>query len=302
MKTRFYILLMLMSLTTWAQQEPQYTQYMYNMSVVNPAYVIDEPGLVALGSLYRTQWIGLSGAPTTANIFAHIPLNNEVEISINYLNDKIGSTVNITQNVFNLDAAYKMKLNETLKLSFGLKAGFTNLSFNYLNSDTPDPSLENTNKTVIDMGAGLFLFERNYYVGLSSPNLIPNKIVINTENDYKNTPHLFLIAGYVFDLNYSFKLKPSIVVKEVFGAPLSYDVSLNALYLNRFELGVSYRNQDAYAGLLGIQATPSLKLGYAYDYNTSDLGNFNTGSHEFVLLYKFDILGWQKNYSSPRFY
>lgn len=302
MKKIFYIVFILLSLTTQAQQEPHYTQYMYNMSVVNPAYVIDEPSLIELGSLYRSQWVGLSGAPKTANIFAHIPINNRVEFSVNYMNDRIGSSINITQNIFNVDAAYKMRINETLKLSFGLKGELDNLGFNFANSTSSDPSLEKINTTVFNMGAGIFIFDKKYYAGLSSPNLIPNTISIGEMYDYKSTPHFFFIAGYVFDLNYSFKLKPSVVVKEVAGAPLSYDFSLNTLYRNRFELGVSYRNQDAYSGLVGINATPSLRLGYSYDYNTSDLGDFNTGSHEFILLYSFDVLGIKKNYSSPRFY
>jgi len=302
MKKILYIVVAVCSLKLQAQQEPHYTQYMYNMSVINPAYVIDEPGIVELGSLYRSQWVGLSGAPKTANIFVHIPLNNQVEVSVNYHNDQIGSTYSITQNVFNIDAAYKMKLNETLKLAFGLKGGFNNLNFSYMNTDNPDPSVERSSTTAINFGAGIFLFDSAYYIGLSSPNLVPSKLAINEIDAYKNTPHLFLVAGYVFDLSYTFKIKPSMVLKEVFGAPLSYDASVNVLYLDRFEIGVSYRNQDAYAGLLGIQVTPSLKLGYSYDYNTSDLGEFNTGSHEFILLYRFDLLGLRKNYSSPRFY
>lgn len=303
MKQKLLIIFIACSLLTYAQQEPQYTQYMYNMSMVNPGYMINEPGIVQVGSLYRTQWVGIDGAPKTANVFAHIPINNRIELSVNYLNDNIGSNVNLSENVFNVDAAYKININNTLNLSFGLKAGFDHLNFSAIGSDVGgDSAFGNTNKTVLNIGAGVFLFDDNYYAGISAPNLIPSNLDINDDVVYNDQAHIFLIGGYVFDINDDFKLKPSTVLKFVGGSPLSFDVSVNVLYLNRFELGVSYRYQDAMSGLVGINVTPNLKLGYAYDFNTSQLNDFNDGSHEFILLYKFDILGLSKKYSSPRFY
>jgi type IX secretion system PorP/SprF family membrane protein len=273
------------------------------MSVVNPAYVIDESDVIEIGSLYRSQWIGLSGAPKTANLFAHIPISNSLEFSVNYMNDRIGSAINIHQNLVNIDAAYKMELSGTTKLSFGIKGELNNMNFDFSNSETIDPALEAVNKTIYNMGAGFFVYNQNYYVGLSSPNIISHNIVINNMYDYRKSPHFFLIGGYVFDIGYDFLLKPSFVIKEVQGAPLSFDLSLNTLYNDRFELGASYRSQDAYSGLLGVHATENIKIGYSYDYNTSDLGRFNTGSHEFILLYRFDaFLKIRKKYASPRFY
>ena len=119
---------------------------------------------------------------------------------------------------------------------------------------------------------------------------------------YNNNPHLFLIGGYVFNINSALKLKPSTVVKYVNGAPLSFDLSANVLFSDRFELGVSYRYKDAVSALAGFYVTPDFRIGYAYDFNTSELNDFNSGSHEIVLLYTFDILGLSKKYSSPRFY
>lgn len=303
MKQKLLIIFISCSLFAFSQQEPQYTQYMYNMSMVNPGYVINEPGIVQVGSLYRTQWVSVSGAPKTANIFAHIPVNNKIELTVNYLNDNIGSNVNLSENVFNIDAAYKISIKNNLNLSFGLKAGFDHLNFSAIGSNvSSDPAFGNTNKTVLNIGAGVFLFDDNYYAGISVPNLIPSNLNFNEDVFYKDKPHLFLIGGYVFDINNDFKLKPSTVLKFVGGAPLSFDVSTNVMYLNKFELGVSYRYQDAVSGLAGFQITPNLKLGYAYDFNTSELKSYNNGSHEFILLYKFDILGLSKKYSSPRFY
>lgn len=290
-------------LSAYAQQEPQYTQYMYNIGVVNPGYMINEPGIVQVGSLYRTQWVGIDGAPKTANVFANIPINNKIELGVNYINDNIGSNINLSENIFNINAAYKINLKNNLNLSFGLKAGFEHLNFSAIGSNViTDPLYGNTNKTVLNIGAGVFLFDNNYYAGISSPNLIPNNLSIDDNVVYNTKQHVFLIGGYVFDVGSDFKLKPSTVVKYVGGSPLSFDVSANVLYLNRFELGMSYRYQDAISGLLGINITPDLRIGYAYDFNTSKLKTFNNGSHEFILLYRFDVLGLSKKYSSPRFY
>jgi type IX secretion system PorP/SprF family membrane protein len=273
------------------------------MSVVNPGYVIDELGIIQVGSLYRTQWVGIDGAPKTANLFANIPLNEKIELSVNYVNDYIGDAINISENVLNMNAAYKIRLNKDLNISFGIKAGIGHLNFSALESNvSTDPLFQNANKTLLNMGAGIFVFKEHYYVGLSSPNLISSNLDINSDVLYQNKSHLFLIGGYVFDINSDFKLKPSTVVKYVGGAPLSFDLSANVLYLNRFELGASYRYQDAVSGLVGVNISPNLKVGYAYDFNISKLNNYNNGSHEFILLYKFDILGLSKKYSSPRFY
>ncbi len=302
MKLKIFIIAALCSLSTFAQQEPQYTQYMYNQSVINPAYMINEPGLIRVGSLYRSQWAGLDGAPKTANVFANIPLNEKLELGVNYVNDQIGNV--LTQNYFNLNAAYRINVAEETNLSFGVKLGVDNLSLDFSNQDLAgDNAFINGQTTSLDVGAGVFLFEDNYYVGLSTPNIIPYEIASGTQTVlYKKSPTLYFAGGYVHDLTEDWKLKPSSVVKMVSGAPISVDLSLNVLYSERFELGVSYRYDDAIAALAGFQVTPDLKLGYSYDFNTSELADFNNGSHEFVLIYTFDLLGLSKRYTSPRFY
>lgn len=303
MRIKIVVLFIMCSLSAYAQQEPQYTQYMYNMSMVNPGYMVNQPGIVQVGSLYRSQWVGLEGSPRTANVFANIPINNKIELSVNYLNDNIGGNVNLSENVFNIDTAYKIELNNNLNLSFGLKLGVDHLNFSAVGSNViSDPVYGNTNKTVFNIGAGVFLFKENYYVGLSVPNLMPSDLNIDNEVIYNDTAHVFLIGGYVINFNEDFKIKPSTVVKYANGAPLSFDISTNVLYQEKFELGVSYRYQDAIAALAGFNITPSLKIGYAYDFNTSKLNSFNNGSHEFILIYEFDVLGLSKKYSSPRFY
>ncbi|WP_346881068.1 type IX secretion system membrane protein PorP/SprF [uncultured Algibacter sp.] len=302
MRVKLFILFVIYNVTVYGQQEPQYTQYMYNMSIVNPGYVINEPSIVQVGSLYRSQWVGIEGAPKTANVFANVPLSNKIELSANYLNDNIGGKVNISENVFNINTSYILKLKKDLNISFGLKLGFDHLNFSAIGSNViSDPTFGNTNKTILNIGAGVFLFDKNYYAGISLPNLIPSDLSIDNEVAYTDASHVFLIGGYVFNIN-DFKIKPSTVIKYVGGAPLSFDVSANVLYNEKFELGVSYRYLDAISGLAGFNVTPNLKVGYAYDFNTSRLNDFNNGSHEFILLYRFDVLGLSKKYSSPRFY
>lgn len=306
MKIQLFILAALCSLSTFAQQEPQYTQYMYNQGVVNPAYMINEPGLIRVGSLYRSQWVGLDGAPTTANAFANIPLNERVELGVNYVNDQIGNV--LTTNQFNVNFAYRINVGEETNLSFGLKLGVDNQSLDFTGQNVGgDEAFQNGQTTALDVGAGVFLFKENYYLGLSSPSVLPYKIENNFDGDgssilFKKDPTAYFIAGYVYEVSDMLKIKPSGVAKWVSGAPLTYDLSLNAMYADQFELGVSYRHQDAIAALAGFNITNSLKLGYSYDFSVSDLNRFNNGSHEIVLLYTFDLLGLQKRYISPRFY
>ncbi|WP_339848477.1 type IX secretion system membrane protein PorP/SprF [uncultured Dokdonia sp.] len=306
MKFKIFILAAFCSLSTFAQQEPQYTQYMYNQGVVNPAYMINEPGLIRVGSLYRSQWVGLDGAPKTANVFANIPLNERVEIGVNYVNDQIGDV--LTTNNFNVNFAYRINVAENTNLSFGLKLGVDNQSLDFTDQNVGgDLAFQNGETTSLDVGVGAFLFKDNYYIGLSSPSVIPYKIENNFGNGdssilYKKDPTAYLMAGYVYDVSDVLKIKPSAVAKWISGAPLTYDLSLNALYDEKFELGVSYRHQDAIAALAGFNITNDLKIGYSYDFNVSDLNRFNNGSHEVVLLYTFDLLGLQKRYISPRFY
>ena len=290
-----------MPLLILAQQEAQYSQYLYNMSIVNPAYVTGEPSLINLGGLYRTQWVGIAGAPETANVFVHVPINDRIELTANYTHDEIGEVVN--NNYFNVDFAYITKLSESLSLSYGLKTGIENTQLNFSQSNVAgEPGFVNTSSTQLTIGAGAFLYTDNFYAGLSSPNLVPNQISVDDAVQSENKIHAYAIAGYVFEISDAVKLKPSTVIKSVVGAPLTFDISANALLIDRFEIGASYRYQDAIVGIAGINITSNLKIGYAYDYSLSDLQDFNSGSHEIILLYNFDLLSLSKKYTSPRFF
>jgi len=305
MKSRFIFSIAIV-FCSWgyAQQEPQYSQYLYNMSTVNPAYVTNQSGLISTGLLYRRQWTGIVGAPETANIFSNIPVSEKVELSVNYVNDRIGDAISINNNFLNIDFAYITNVSSRFKLSYGLKTGINSFKLDASNSDVADDPafIDNDSQLQLTIGAGLFLFSNNFYAGISSPNLLPNDVSVNGIGVSQAKTHLYGVSGFIFDVLDEVKLKPSLVIKQVLDAPLTFDVSLNSLLYDRFELGVSYRHEDAFIALAGFNITKNLKIGYSYDLSISELSGFNNGSHEVILLYNFDLLNFSNKYTSPRFF
>ncbi|WP_163409633.1 PorP/SprF family type IX secretion system membrane protein [Flavobacterium ajazii] len=291
-----------------AQQDPEYTHYMYNMSVVNPAYATGVPAMLNLGGLYRTQWVGAIGAPKTFTFFGHTSLSEKIEVGASLISDDIGDGAK-KENNFYADFAYILQLNGKNKLSLGLKAGFTSLQTNFNGFRFTDPATdlafaENINVTKPNIGAGAYYFTDKYYIGLSIPNLLSSKHIEERSgiNAFGSEEiHTFLTAGYVFQISDAFKLKPAFMSRFVSGAPISVDITANVLYNEKFELGAAYRINDAVSALMNINVTPSLRIGYAYDYTVSNLGQFNSGTHEIMLLFDLDLLG--KGYDkSPRFF
>lgn len=313
---KYLLVLLVVFLTSKlnAQQDPQFTHYMYNMSVINPAYATDNPDVINFGGLYRAQWVGIKGAPSTQTFFVHKPLSKRVEIGLSVVHDEIGDVVK-ENNIF-ADFAYVLPLNETLRLSFGLKAGVTlfDTNFNgFVTTDpVPDPAFQNNiSQTFPNLGAGMYLFGSNYYWGLSAPNLMTSRH-IETINGHPGSGvesvHFFMTGGYVFTFNGNdnFKLKPAFMAKGVEGAPLSLDVTANVLINNKFELGAGYRMGDSVSGLASFYVTPNLRIGYSYDYTLTNLDAFNSGSHEVFLLFDLDLNKLSSNGKgydkSPRFF
>lgn len=293
-----------------AQQDPQYTHYMYNMSAVNPAYATGTESILNLGTLYRTQWVGAVGAPKTLTFFGHMPVNKKVELGVSLISDDIGDGAKKENNFF-ADFAYVLEFNSKHKLSLGLKAGFTSFqtNFNGFKFESGDPSTdlafaENINMFKPNFGVGAYYFTDNYYVGLSLPNLLSSKHIEerNGINAFgSENPHAFFTGGYVFTLNPSFKLKPAFMSKFVKGAPATFDITANVLYNDKFEFGVAYRLDDSVSGLMNVAVAPNIRIGYAYDYTLSNLGQFNSGTHEIFLLFDLNLMG--KGYDkSPRFF
>ena len=293
-----------------AQQDPEYTHYMYNMSMVNPAYATGTPSMLNLGTIYRTQWVGAVGAPKTFNFFGHTSLSNKIEAGVSLISDDIGDGAK-KENNFYADFAYILELGGNNKLSLGLKAGLTSLQtnfngFQFQSGDvTTDLAFaENINVTKPNIGIGAYYFTDKFYVGLSAPNLLKSKHIEEKSgiNAYGSEEiHTFLTAGYVFQLSDMFKLKPAFMSRFVVGSPASVDITANVLYNERFELGAAYRVNDAVSVLMNVNVTKAIRVGYAYDYTTTNFGQFNSGTHEIMLLFDLDLLG--KGYDkSPRFF
>ena len=309
-KTILFVSFLFFIINASAQQDPQYTQYMYNMNVVNPAYATGMQSMLDVGVLYRTQWVGAIGAPKTMTLFGHMPVNKKIEMGFSLVSDDIGDGAKKEDNFF-ADFAYVLQLNNSHRLSLGLKAGFTSFktNFNGFVFESGDGSTdlafsENVNKVFPNVGIGAFYFTDKYYIGLSAPNLFSSKHIeersgINAFGSEKI--HAFFTGGYVFTLSDSFKLKPTFMTKFVKGAPVTLDISANVLYNDRFEFGAAYRVGDAVSALMNIKATPNIRVGYAYDYTISNLGQFNSGTHEIFILFNLDLLskGYDK---SPRFF
>lgn len=310
LKYLVFIGIFLLPMLVKAQQDPQFTQYMYNMNVINPAYATDNEGVINVGGLYRTQWVGAVGAPKTATVFAHAPIAKRVEMGLSFVNDAIGDVVH--ENNIYADFAYVIPVSERSKLSFGVKGGITlfDVSFNnfkYTDEQSDPAFANNVNKNFPNVGAGTFFFSDHYYLGFSVPNFLTTKH-IERQDGIQTTGveaiHYFFTGGYVFDLNPNLKFKPAFMAKGVSGAPLSMDLTANFLINNRFELGAGYRWDDSVSGLVNFYVTPSLRIGYSYDYTLSNLGKYNSGTHEIFLLFDLDMSrlsskGFDK---SPRFF
>ncbi|MFT5848460.1 type IX secretion system membrane protein PorP/SprF [Psychroserpens sp.] len=298
---KFYIVIVLLIATqVYGQQDPQYTQYMYNMNVINPAYAGSKENL-SFGLLYRTQWAGIDGAPQTATFFGHAPISEKVGLGLSVISDEVGPVKET--NVY-ADFSYTLNLGGEHKLAFGIKAGATFHDIGLAGIDLIDPNdpfFQNISTTTPNIGAGFFYYTDKYYFAASLPNILDSvHLDANGNKIGSEDSHYFVTGGYVFDVTANTKLKPSFLVKSAFGAPTSFDVNLNALFWNKFEVGGSYRLDDSFSGLINFAITPSLRIGYAYDSVTSDIKRFAPASHEFMLL--FDLNFPKKVSRSPRFF
>ena len=303
MKKLSIIAVLLLAFQMHGQQDPQYTQYMYNMNIINPAYAGSRENL-SFGLLYRTQWTGINGAPETGTFFGHAPIGNNLGLGLSVIADQIGPVKET--NVY-ADISYTLKLGGGHNLAFGVKAGatFHDINLSSSNVDVIDPSDPffgiGISETTPNFGAGLFYYTDKYYLSLSVPNLL-SSVHLDT-NGFKvgsETQHYFLTGGYVFDLSPNTELKPSFMVKSALDAPTSFDVNVNARFNKKFEIGVSYRLDDSFSGLINFALTESVRIGYAYDAVTSDIKAYAPASHEIMLL--FDLNFPKRVSRSPRYF
>lgn len=295
-----------------AQQDAQYTQYMYNTFTVNPGYA-GSRGQLSVAALYRSQWVGLEGAPKTFTLNVHSPIrNSKLGYGISVVNDNIGDGV-VQETYLDGVISYTLDVSQTAKLSFGLKVGgnLLNLDFSKLEKHTDEPISEDNieNKFSPNLGLGMYYHTDRFYLGLSAPNLFETEHFDNSDNDANSVRFLsqerinfYLITGYVFDIGGNLKFKPALLTKAVGGAPLQVDVSTSFLFNEKFSFGAAYRWDAALSGMVGFQLSDQLMLGLAYDRETTDLGGtqFNDGSFEVFL--RWELVKSFQRLVSPRFF
>jgi type IX secretion system PorP/SprF family membrane protein len=309
MKKIIIILMLSLGVQLAAQQDAQYTQYMYNTLSVNPAYA-GSRGVLSLSALYRSQWVGFDGAPTTQTLNIHSPIARRVGLGLSIVNDEIGNGTN-QDTYFDGSFSYTIPVSEEARLSFGIKAGghLLNLDFNRLQNFNPSPTtLQESNidnKFSPNFGAGVYYYTESFYAGVSIPNFLETEHFENSGSSSflaQERMNLYLISGFVTDLSYDWKFKPTVLFKVVDGAPLQADLSANFLYQEKLTLGAAYRWSAAWSALFGYQLNDQLMLGLAYDKEITELGNtaFNNGSFEVFL--RFEFLTRYRKVLTPRFF
>ena len=300
----FFLLSILFSAPAIAQQDAQYTQYMYNTVSVNPGYA-GSRGHISVAALHRSQWLGLDGAPQTQTFNLHTPVGYRgVGMGLSIVNDKIGPT---SETNFDVDFSYTVYTSTEGRLSFGLKGSVNLLDvrFSELNQFAPDQTLEQNidNRLSPNIGAGVYYHTNKFYAGLSVPRFLETSHFDESSlSTAKEQMNFYFITGYVWDLNPFLKFKPTLLTKVVQGAPLQLDISANFMLNDKFILGGAYRWDAAFSGMAGFQISNKFLIGVAYDRETTELGNaaFNDGSFEVIL--RYDFISTKGNVKSPRFF
>lgn len=301
-KTFGLLILLTLSLISRGQQDPMYTQYIFNMQTINPAYTgtWQTIGFLAIS---RLQWIGIEGHPATQTFSLQTPFKSEnVGIGMNVVHDKIGMENRI---LFNLDYSYRLSLSEKTSLRFGIKGGFTNYSnplpfYSLYDAGDPNFMTDVHNKFMPNVGVGAFLSSQRAYFGVSVPKLVESRFNVNASDNFTVTDfrQLYASGGLVFDLSTGIKFKPTFITKMVEEAPFQYDVSANFLFGEKFWLGAMYRSGDAVGVIAQWIFQNRFRIGYSADFTTTDVRKYHKGVHEIMVSYEVD---WHK-FISPRYF
>ena len=304
-KVLLVIAVMFCALELFAQQDPMYTQYMENLLTLNPAYA-GSKDMLSMMVVSRNQWVSMPGAPITRSFMMHSPIKGQqMGLGLSFLSDKVGP---VKQSGIYADYSYTLSFSNRRSLSLGLKAGVNFFEAGIADLATNDPNdpvfASDINRSFLpNFGVGAFYFTEKYYFGLSIPKLIENKINkngVSTQSISKEQMHVFFMAGYVFDVNRIVKFKPSVLTKYVKNAPVSLDMTGTFLFYERLWLGAMYRVGDSFGGLLQLQATNQLKIGYSYDLPINKLGAYNNGTHEIMVTFDFNFGSGRVR--SPRYF
>ena len=246
---------------SYSQQDPQYTQYMYNMNVVNPAYAGSKETF-SITALFRDQYTGIEGAPRTFTLSGHSPIGNGLGLGFSAINDEIGP---VEETNAYADVSYTIDFDNDHHLAFGVKAGATFQDIGLLDLQLQDEDdiafSQNVSETFFNVGAGFFYYTDNWYVSLSVPNFLSATYLdVNGREFGTEEQHFFATAGYVFQLNEDIKFKPSVFVKSEFNSLVSTDVNANFLFFEQFEIGASYRTEDSLVVLLALDQQIGFRL------------------------------------------
>lgn len=297
--------LLTVSFCVHAQQEPMYSQYMFNMLNINPAYA-GSRGVVTATALYRNQWVGIDGAPQTTSVGFDMPIREKkIGLGLQLYDDRLG--IERTTGI-NASYAFRIQLTEAGTLSLGLQAGLLNYRANFSEVRTFQPNDPAFNQNISGLlpsaAAGIYYNSDKFYLGISTPALLKTKLSFDNTTDISSVSgrdlHLYLASGFVVRLNQDLVLKPSVLIKAVSGAPVEFDLNSNLWIQNIISFGVSYRTGDSYVGMAELQLSKQLRFGYAYDKTFSNLGQLNTGSHELMLRMEFGSSNGKV--ASPRYF
>jgi type IX secretion system PorP/SprF family membrane protein len=287
-----------------AQQDPTYSQFMYNGLAINPA-VAGSAETLSASALYRQQWVGIEGAPETQTVNIDAPVyGKKIGLGLSIVNDKVGVTQNLLINTL---YAYRIQFSKGT-LSMGLQAGINNYTADYTSVET-DPQNgtdgafgNNINRMIFNFGSGAYYYSERLYAGFSVPHIL-NQSLDGISGDgiqSRQYRHYFLTAGYVFDAGTDVKIKPSALFKIASGAPVQVDINSNFWYKETYCLGASYRTKDSFTMLAQWQLTKQLRVGYAYDYLLTKLSQFTSGNHEIML--RFELVKKNTKIVTPRYF
>jgi type IX secretion system PorP/SprF family membrane protein len=305
-KVTTLVFLFMVSLV-YCQKETQFTQHLYNTTSINPAYA-GSRGTTNIFAQHRLQWVGINGAPINTSATVNMPVGNNVGLGLTILNEEVGPSV---ENNISVDFSYTIPVFKTYKLSFGLKgtAGLLDVDFNKLNIEHEgDYLFENNidNKFSPNIGLGLYLYSENSYFGLSTPYLLEtehfDKYAGANSDSYivKDYINFYAMAGHIFELNSSLDFKPAVLINAVKNQKTIIELSGNFLINKKFTAGLNYNWSQSVGALIGFQATDSWFFGYVYDMETTELSNYNSGSHEFFL--RWELFPKNNKIISSRFF
>lgn len=291
-KPATFILFILLTSSVFAQQDPMYSMYMFNPVSINPAYTGSTDQMQIVG-VFRKQWLSIPGSPQTSTLSFHSPLKNEkMGLGFSFINDRLGE---MQTTGFQGTYAYKLKLKETT-LSFGLQVGLRNFNVNLANVQLAPVNqydvafANNSSAWSFNYGAGIFWYGKKWFAAFSIPhlrnNILQDQQVFNPTDLARLRTHYNLYGGYVFQLNDDFKIKPSLMIKNVTGSPIQMDINAN-VYWKDYGLGLSYRTNSAVIILAETKVSKNFHLGYAFDINTNGLSRNAGGSHELMIRYDF---------------